>query len=75
MTGQSNLFPGEYAELMCMAMRKNRPGREKGKAAFTARQRISSFEEYLRRNAAPRACYVYINGISMPVLQNVRSFR
>lgn len=59
---------GRKAESIYTAMKKNRANCEKKKAVLAARQSVSSFEEHIRRNADMKACYVYINGISLPVL-------
>ena len=68
MTRRENLSMGRKAESIYTAMKKNRVNCEKKKAIFAARHTVSSFEEHIRRNAEVKACYVYINGISMPVL-------
>ncbi len=67
MTGHGNLFMGK-AEFIYTARKKNRLECEKRNAGFAACRSVGSFEEHMRRNAATKACYVYINGISMPVL-------
>lgn len=56
------------AESIYTAIKKNHANHERRKAACAARHSISSYEEHVRRNAATKACYVYINGVSMPVL-------
>lgn len=68
MTNRENLSMGRKAESIYTAMKKNRANCEKKKAVLAARQSVSSFEEHIRRNADMKACYVYINGISLPVL-------
>lgn len=65
---RSNLFTGRKAESIYTAMKKNHESHEKKKAACAARHSVSSFEEHIRRNAEKKACYVYINGVSLPVL-------
>lgn len=59
---------GRKAESIYTATRKNHANCEKKKAVFAARHTVGSFEEHIRRNADVKACYVYINGVSMPVL-------
>lgn len=68
MTGRENLSMGRKAESIYTAMKKNHLNCKKQKAVFAACNSVNSFEEHMRRNAASKACYVYINGISMPVL-------
>ncbi|MCM1136204.1 MAG: hypothetical protein NC400_11605 [Clostridium sp.] len=68
MTKRENLLMGRKAESIYTAMKKNLANYEKKKAIAAARHSVSSFEEHIRRNADTKACYVYINGISMPVL-------
>lgn len=68
MTGHEKLTMGRKAESIYTAVKKNCLSCGKAKAMFQKKNRVSSFEEHMRRNAAPKACYVYINGISMPVL-------
>lgn len=68
MTGHENLSMGRKAESIYTAMEKKCMESKKKKAVFEAQRSVSSFEEHMKRNAASKACYVYINGISMPVL-------
>lgn len=69
MAGQDNLFAGSKKEQIYIELRKKQSRYEKRRVAVAARRtRSSCYEECLRRNAVPRACYVYINGISMPVI-------
>lgn len=68
MTGREKLSMGRKAESIYTAMKKNCLSCRKTKAIFQKKNSVSSFEEHMRRNAASKACYVYINGISMPVL-------
>lgn len=63
-----NLYIGRKAESIYTAMKKNLANHERKKAACEVSHSIRSFEEHMRRNAASKACYVYINGVSMPVL-------
>ena len=62
------LLTGRKAESIYTAIKKIHADHEKRKAACAVRHSIDSYEEHVRRNAAAKACYVYINGISMPVL-------
>lgn len=59
---------GRKAESIYTAAKKNHLNCKKKKAACMARNSVNSFEESIKRNAASKVCYVYINGISMPVL-------
>lgn len=68
MTGREQLSMGRKAETIYTAMKKNLTDCRKWHKADEARQRVSSFEEHLNKSAASKACYVYINGIMMPVL-------
>jgi len=68
MTGREYLSMGRKAESIYTAVKRNHLNCKKQKAIFTARNSIDSFEEHIKRNAASKAFYVYINGISMPVL-------
>lgn len=68
MTGLEQLSMGRKAESIYTSMKKNLTDCRKWHKDYTARQSVSSFEEHLNRNAASKACYVYINGIMMPVL-------
>lgn len=67
MTGRERSFRGRKAESICTAWKKNLLEHEKKSRAAAARQSISSFEEDMKRNAVAKVCYVYINGVSMPV--------
>lgn len=68
MTEREQLSMGRKAESIYTAMKKNLTDCRKWNKAYAARQSVSSFEEHLKKNAAAKACYVYINGIMMPVL-------
>ncbi|MCM1135753.1 MAG: hypothetical protein NC400_09295 [Clostridium sp.] len=68
MTKREMLSMGRKAESIYTAMKKNRANCEKKEAIAAARHSISSFEEHIRKNGDTKACYMYINGISMPVL-------
>ncbi len=68
MTKHENLSMGRKAETIYTAAKKNCLNCKKRKALSMAQSSVGSFEESIRRNAASKACYVYINGISMPVL-------
>lgn len=68
MTKREVLSMGRKAESIYTAMKKNRANCAKKKAVLAARHTVSSFEEHIRRNADVKTCYVYINGVSMPVL-------
>lgn len=59
---------GRKAESIYTATKKNHLNNKRRKAEITAKCSICAYEEHVRRNAASKACYVYINGISMPVL-------
>ncbi|MEZ3505927.1 MAG: hypothetical protein K1W10_03060 [Lachnospiraceae bacterium] len=56
------------AESIYTSVRKNCSNCKKQKAVSRVHNSVRSFEESMRRNAASKVCYVYINGISMPVL-------
>ena len=68
MTRHEILPMGRKAESIYTAMEKRRMDGKKRKAASDANHSVGSFEEYMKRSTASKACYVYINGISMPVL-------
>ncbi len=71
MTRHEILPMGRKAESIYTAMEKRRMDSKKRKAASDANHSVDSFEEYMKRSAASKACYVcyvYINGVSMPVL-------
>ncbi len=68
MTQQENVSMGRKAESIYTARLKNRLRCERKKAACAACRSVRSYEEHIRRNPDARACYVNINGISMPVL-------
>ena len=68
MTRHENLSMGRKAESIYTASKKNCLICKKKKALSRTQNSVSSFEESIRRNAVSKACYVYINGISMPVL-------
>jgi len=68
MTGREKLSMGRKAESIYTAMKRNHLDCKKKKAASMAKNSVDSFEEHFKRNAASKACYVYINGISMPVI-------
>lgn len=70
MTIENNLLMGKNTEAIYRIIRKGEIQKEKREAAATVRRSISCYREYLRRYAAPRECYVFINGISMPVLKD-----
>lgn len=67
MAGYEMLPMGRKAESIYTAMKKRR-AEGKRKIVSGGRRSDSAFEEHMRRNGASKACYVYINGISMPVL-------
>lgn len=68
MTGRGGRLMGRKAESICTAWKKNLLEHEKKNRVAAIRQSISSFEEDMKRNAVSKACYVYINGVSMPVI-------
>lgn len=68
MTGRNNLLTGRKAESIYTAMKKNHMDSKRQKNVCAVRHSASSFEDHLRRNAVAKVCYVYINGVSMPVL-------
>lgn len=68
MTHHERVLMGRKAESIYTAMKKNISEHERRNRAYAVRRSVSSFEEQMKRNAASKACYVYINGISMPVL-------
>lgn len=63
-----NLSMGRKAESIYTSVKKNCLNCKKQKAVSMAQNSVRSFEEGMRRNAVSKSCYVYINGISMPVL-------
>lgn len=62
------LSMGRKAESIYTAREKKQMDSKKKKAVLDVHCSVNSFEEHMMRNGAPTACYVYINGISMPVL-------
>lgn len=68
MTHHERVLMGRKAESIYTAMKKNISEHERRNKVCAVRRSVSSFEEQMKRNAASKACYVYINGISMPVL-------
>ena len=68
MAGRERRLTGRKAESICTAWKKNLLEHEKKSRGAAIRQSISSFEEGMKRNAVSKACYVYINGVSMPVI-------
>lgn len=69
MAHQEGLSMGRKAESIYTAMKKNIAEYEKRRKVCAGRRSINSFEEQMKKIAASKACYVYINGISMPVLE------
>ncbi len=68
MTSVKQFLMGSKVETIYTTMAKNLAAYRKQNKVYAARQSISSFEEHLKRNPTSKACYVYINGILMPVL-------
>ncbi len=68
MRKHKNVVMGRKAESIYTAMKNNWVKQTKQEKACEARQRIESFEEQMKRSAASKAGYAYINGISMPIL-------
>ena len=68
MSKYENLSMGRKAESIYTAVKKNQLNCKKKKVVSRKGGRVSSYEESIRKDAASKICYVYINGISMPVL-------
>ncbi len=68
MRKNNNIVMGTKAETIYTAMKKKCADKTKQRKACAVCHRVRSFQEYMERNTASTACYVSINGISMPVL-------
>lgn len=62
------LSAGRKAESIFTAMKKNMSEQQKKRKTYAVQHSVSSYEAHLARTAAPKACYVCVNGISMPIL-------
>lgn len=56
------------AETIYTAMKKKCADKAKQRKACAVCHRVRSFEEYMERNTTSKACYVSVNGITMPIL-------
>lgn len=68
MTSLKHFLMESKVETIYTTMAKNFAAYRKQNKVCAASQSIRSFEEHLKRNPTSKACYVYINGIVMPIL-------
>lgn len=68
MRKNNSIATGRKAETIYTAMKKKCADKAKQRKACAVCHRVRSFEKYMEKNTTSKACYVSVNGITMPIL-------